>query len=397
MQNGLTSPIIVPQYGFNAVRYFVPDAATGAKEDPTFFIDLKQVAIRLGLANLKPNSCVLSADSLFVSFNGGNQGIIKFPGYLSNPTQSIQDAFIYTRLDDDYVGMAIEHSHFLYAAQGKKNPANNTVEGNEIFRYSEPASGNPPPAGTGPTLQSSSLSGLKYFANLAFDSAGNLWASDAKNNRLIVFEGPTLGFADPVWHVLSNLTGIGTANSNKDENNKGFPGTIEAMFSEPEGMDFDSAGNLWVANNNAGPLTTYTALVRISPTVQAKVLATPPRTAYAVEPALLPECAVFQIRDYLQNHSQLGGLQIDRNANRLFVNEQWYAQNPETANPGHARWFDLATIGDLENTDEAASASIMSNILCPYPGNGGLAIVRRNLFDIHHSLGSTNFKVHFDR
>ena len=47
-----------------------------------------------------------------------------------------------------------------------------------------------------------------YFADLVFDAAGNLWASDYLNHRIVVFTGGA-------FRVLNNLVGaIPVANTN---------------------------------------------------------------------------------------------------------------------------------------------------------------------------------------
>src|SRR5262249_38248659 len=113
-----------------------------------------------------------------------------------------------------------------------------------------------------------------YFANLAFDAAGNLWVSDYLNHRVVVFDAANLGGTN-TFHVLTNLTGsipVATTDAALNAN-------TSHLFAEPEGLDFDADGHLWVANNNdgngaGGVQTTKTALVKLTPVLQQNVLAT---------------------------------------------------------------------------------------------------------------------------
>jgi len=83
-----------------------------------------------------------------------------------------------------------------------------------------------------------------YFANLAFDAAGNLWVTDFKNHRVVVFDAANLGDSN-TFHILKNLNvngAIPVANTNA-----ALSGNTSHLFAGPEGLDFDEAGNLWVA------------------------------------------------------------------------------------------------------------------------------------------------------
>jgi len=85
----------------------------------------------------------------------------------------------------------------------------------------------------------------------AFDSAGNLWVADSGNSRVLKYAAPiTTGEAATV------VIGQGTFTT-------GTTGTTATTLHLPNGISFDSAGNLWVADfiNNrvleyAAPVTT---------------------------------------------------------------------------------------------------------------------------------------------
>jgi hypothetical protein len=102
------------------------------------------------------------------------------------------------------------------------------------------------------------------------------------------------------------------------------------LFAEPEGLDFDAKGNLWVANNNdgnaGGVQNVRTSLVQITPALQAAVLATPENES--LTPALGRnniDFFIYQVPNLADDtgaRPQFGGLQIDRSAGRIFVNEE---------------------------------------------------------------------------
>jgi streptogramin lyase len=81
-----------------------------------------------------------------------------------------------------------------------------------------------------------SASGLDYPFAITFDSSGNLWVADSSNNRMLEFKTPfTSGMSASLVIGQSDFT---TAGSSTSQN--GLYG--------PEGVAFDSAGNLWVAD-----------------------------------------------------------------------------------------------------------------------------------------------------
>jgi sugar lactone lactonase YvrE len=79
-------------------------------------------------------------------------------------------------------------------------------------------------------------SGLCDPEGIAFDSSGNLWVADGYNNRVLEFKAPfTTGEAASVVIGQSGFTTKTCA-------------TTPSGFCLPEGIAFDSSGNLWVAD-----------------------------------------------------------------------------------------------------------------------------------------------------
>jgi sugar lactone lactonase YvrE len=89
-----------------------------------------------------------------------------------------------------------------------------------------------------------SASSVCYPAGLAFDSAGNLWISDANNNRVLRFSLP---FSTGMSASLELGQPASTAFTS---NASGAP--ARDSLNAPTGLVFDPMGNLWVSdlNNN---------------------------------------------------------------------------------------------------------------------------------------------------
>jgi hypothetical protein len=80
---------------------------------------------------------------------------------------------------------------------------------------------------------------LAFPQQSVFDAAGNQWVSDHNNNTILVF-------------TAAQLAMTGTNNL--------MPTVVisSAAFNGPLGIVFDSAGNLWVANNGGVPINAST-------------------------------------------------------------------------------------------------------------------------------------------
>jgi hypothetical protein len=120
-------------------------------------------------------------------------------------------------------------------------------------------------------------------------------------------------------------------------------GNANYLFAEPEGIDFDAPGNLWIANKNDGAAggvqNPRTSLVQITPRLQAAVLATAPGGTMTPTAAQSnTDFFIYQVPNLTEDdvgaRPQFGGLQVDRAAGRIFVNEE-NAGNGRGMRSGH--------------------------------------------------------------
>ncbi len=376
----LTKPLIVPEYVNGIVKLYTPDPLTGVPlANPAYTVDLQAVLDTLFPGQgrkARPNACKLHGVDLFVTQSSENaQAVLKFPNYLGDPATAKSNAFVFTLDGNDYVGLAFDKAGNLYVAEGD-------FANNRIFRYSGTDA---PFPGAGAASGNNYLAkteighaGLtSYFANLVLDAAGNLWATDYQNHRVVAFDAAGLGTAN-TYHVLTN-TGAPLAVANSDP---ALNAPSAHLFAEPEGLDVDgftATANLWVANNNdgggaGGVLNNLTSLVKISKPLQDAVLATANGAAVAAA-TIVPNGNVFiyQVPNGAAGRPQFGGLQVDKAAGRLYVNEEI---------GGIGRAYDLATIA----ATGAAPADSLLTIVSTNPGNGGLALLDLGPFMADNTL-----------
>ncbi len=94
---------------------------------------------------------------------------------------------------------------------------------------------------------SATATGLYWPWGLAFDSSGNLWVADGVNNRVLEYmkgSGFVSGQAASVVIGQGNFTSKGE-------------GLSATGMNYPNGVAFDSAGNLWVSDSANGRLLSY--------------------------------------------------------------------------------------------------------------------------------------------
>jgi len=388
----LTRPLVVPEYLNSVVKLYAAHPGThGTFSLPSYTIDVQFIVTTMfpGLKSAA-NACALHGKDLFISNSGStSQCVFKVPNYLEDGGAAMAHAFVFTLDSNDYVGIALDPTgRHLYVAAGdpptNDKPGNNRVLGYEGVDAAYPGPLGAPMNNHGLIVDlgnagATAAGKTAYFSNLAFDAPGNLWVSDYQNHRVVVFEAAHLDEPDTShYHVLENLVGPITV-SNTDA---GLKEDIEHLFAEPEGLDFDAAGNLWLANNNDGGAggvhNTRTSIVKLTPTLQATVLAAPAGAALGNGLRPTPDQSgidflIYQVPNLPNNGiedagppPQFGGLQVDRAAGRMFVNE-------EVA--GRGRGYDVDTIADIAaNTSSANDLDILST----NPGNGGIALVDTN-------------------
>jgi hypothetical protein len=202
-------------------------------------------------------------------------------------------------------------------------------------------------ASTG-TLVAEFTNGLNFPANIAFDSTGNVWVSNANNNTVVMYAKSRLGNnpdnAAPD-RIISN-TNIGTTGG-------------QNSLRYPEGLAFDAQGNLWVANNIEGQVGTEApTIVKYTP---AQITASGSPTPNAT---LILEAASG-------TSGQPGGLAIDPLDGGLWVNYQIAS----SVLAGQVRKYDISG-GAFTGISTPAALITYSNVTT-YPGNGGLAFGNR--------------------
>ena len=357
----LTKPLVVPEYDTGLVKLYVRHPVSLATVPVlSHTLDFHKVLSDLypGEGRIaKVNACALRGNDLFVTNSSSNsQYIFKVPDYLTLGALAMARTFVFTLDGSDYVGMALDAAGNLYTANGSPGD-------NRIIKYTGTDTTYPGAAAANlnnyATRTDLGNAGMRsYFANLAFDAAGNLWVSDYQNHRLVAFETAAVGKT----HVLEN-----DSDTIPVDNKIGALNSVTAhIFAEPEGIDFDAEGNLWVANNNdgggaGGVSNVRTSLVKVTPTLQNLVLLsdTPVRGTSNTN------CFIYQVphaSDDKGPRPQFGGLQVDRAAARIFVNEE-IGKN--------GRGYDIASIPDIDVFTAPNDLDIVSTD----PGNGGIALV----------------------
>ncbi len=130
-------------------------------------------------------------------------------------------------------GLAFDASGDLWVANyDEVTGANSLVE----FAPSQLTTGSPAPTAV---ISSDTSGSLDEPEGLAFDSSGDLWVANYSGNSLVEFAPRQLATGSPApTAVISSDT--------------------SGSLDEPEGLAFDSSGDLWVANYNSSTLVEYT-------------------------------------------------------------------------------------------------------------------------------------------
>jgi sugar lactone lactonase YvrE len=189
-----------------------------------------------------------SLGKLYVADNGNNR-ILEFkPPFTNGESASVsvgtmQNSTTQSSLNSP-LGLALDSSNNLWVAD----------EGNErVVEFKAPISNNEVASvvlGQTTFISNSSGTNQSTFNTpgyLAFDHSGNLWVADSANRRILEFSGPlnrgehaSLVIAQP--NFTSSLTG-----------------PSQSILSSPAGITFDSSGNLWATDTFNGRVLEFRA------------------------------------------------------------------------------------------------------------------------------------------
>ena len=222
--------LVVPEFGTGLSKTYVSNGAFQVIAKPYFTINLKTVPNSLA-TNAGPNTVAMYNNDLFVSLSQANQRIYKFPNYGPDPVQSIANVSQVTNLSSDYVGIAFDSMGNLYASEGpaylNTNIYKYTIADNYATRIN---------LGNGGVTS--------YFSNITFDAAGNLWASDYLNNRIVAIKTANLNTVGAQMHSFYTNSLSWAANggvaSNDDVNLKSK--NFVRLFNLPGRVAFDNQG-----------------------------------------------------------------------------------------------------------------------------------------------------------
>jgi secreted PhoX family phosphatase len=94
---------------------------------------------------------------------------------------------------------------------------------------------------------------VRFPQGTAFDSSGNLWVADSSNSRVLEYTTPlTTGKAASVVLGQSDFT-------HRSVNQGGGSTPSATSLAVPQGIAFDSTGNLWVADSSNNRTLEYKA------------------------------------------------------------------------------------------------------------------------------------------
>lgn len=352
MSSQLSKALVVPEYkdklnntgqpiinSGKKIRLYTNNPANGtAIENVRYTVNVQSILDDLFPGQGRtagPNACMLWGNDLYFSNSTANsQAVIRLPNYLNLPSQSIAEAHVVTLVANDYVGLAFDTSGQLFVAEG--GWGNNQIvkyQVNTVVPASQRSNNN-----FISRVELGNAGLTSYFANLVFDTGGNLWVSDYRNNRVVSF--------------------VNGYNVNIKVFNDPNPSAGE-LLNHPEGLDFDTEGNLWIANNNDGnglPRQNPTKIIKLKRQHLQDVINN------GAAPSLIPGATCDVYADVGQ--PKFGGLQIDQAKNRIFVTEQVSKKG---------RYYDIDATGAIQT-----ALSQPLSIDTSDPGNGGLTLLRQS-------------------
>ena len=145
----------------------------------------------------------------------------------SNITAPTQSSLI------DPIGLAFDAAGDLWVVDGNRRvleyvlPFTNGMNASLVIGQSDFTS----------DTQATTASGLNYPTEVAFDAAGNLWLVDQGNNRVLEYKAPfSTGESASIVIGQADFTSFASA-------------TTATGMNSPYGITFDGSGNLWVSDN----------------------------------------------------------------------------------------------------------------------------------------------------
>ncbi len=361
------SKLVVPEFSNGLIKTYSATSPTAIAADPNFTINLNTLPNGLATAG-SPNCVAMNGSDLYVAITGANQRIYKFPNYGTNPSSAIANVSQLTNISSDYVGIIFDGVGNLFVAEG--NFLNNqlveyTVSSNYATRI---------------VLGNGGL--VSYFANLVIDPAGNLWATDYKNNRLVGILDQDLETPSTIFHSLYNATTAWNASGTQLGNTTTTLSSVavQSAFAQPEGIDYNSFGELYIANNNDAGINGRATIVKISNGLKTAVLAATSTFASAALLNTTNGLIVWNVPASPNGSSQLGGMKIDKNTNRIFVNEQI---------GGSGLWIETFNLNTMANS----YVNHQLNIVSTNPGNGGLFFATAGQISARASVENSGAKI----
>lgn len=325
--------IAVPDFSAKKVFFY----NTSATLKHTFDLDYSLIGMQAG-----PNALAFYQDKMFVSFDNGlsNGGVLMynckqtFPNSNSTANGNGAPKIIKTNNNAPIAGIQVGNNGDLFVACFN---ANN--QSGHVTRFAAPD------YTTATSFDFPITAGLNWWVNyctgIAIDGAGNVWTGDLDNDRLIVY---TAASGYMTYYVINDVAGL----SGTDANGMTYPNLH--VFSSPEGMAFDAAGNLWIGNNNDWHANNAAGtMVNIHANWIADIL----NSGLASGTAFSPTISTVDI--YYIPMSKLGGMMFV--GNTLYMNDQ--------GNGWVWRW-DIGTAFTSANF-------VTSGIPTSYPGYGGVA------------------------
>lgn len=388
----LTKPLISPDWKSGNIYLYTPDttAATlgNAIANPNYTVTVQEILTTFSsifgtTTTASPNVCALYGANLFFTNNSADpQAVFGVPNYLGDPVTAQANAFVLDLYGSAYQGLAFDPSGNLYVCI---QDYNSSSTGWAIVQYAGAGAATSSMQGEGVpiVLVGDSLAGQANFGNLAFDALGNLWATDYANDRLVVIAATALGNPGKVtaWAALANSSSGAAGPFPVANTVSGLNSATRYLFASPEGLDFDGFGtgaNLWVANNNdngnaLSQENLQTSVVEITANLLGYLVTqlsdNPGTTVYATTRTAGTDYNIYQVPNYKNVLPQFGGLQVDKAANRLYVNDEA---------GGWVRGYDISALAATPNDSTLQDSQVAPiGVVTPYPlGNGGIALVQ---------------------